>query len=189
MSHCYKRPTAVFTALLLTAGLAFTVPVSAQDRPPPAQSYLPVFDVCEDLPASAFTDLPEDQSQADNINCIAYYRITKGTSDTTYSPDDEVTREQMALFLVRLAGRVGIAIPAARDFGFTDIGHLKAGSREAINQLALLGITKGTSDTTYSPGDTVRRDHMALFIARLMNKMEPVSLPDPQAWLHPGQCG
>ena len=172
MPSYYRRPVAVFTALLLIAGLAFTGPISATDGPSPAQSYLPVFDACEDVSPSDFTDLPQSQSQVDNINCIAHYGITKGTSATTYSPDDPVTREQMALFLIRLAGRVGIAIPLERHVGFTDIRHLKAGSREAINQLALLGITKGTSATTYSPGDPVRRDHMALFIARLMDKME-----------------
>ena len=82
------------------------------------------------------------------------------------------------MFLIRLAGKVGIAVPSANDFGFTDIGHLNAESRAAINQLALLEITKGTSDTTYAPGDGVRRDHMALFIARLMDRMEPPAFGD-----------
>jgi len=113
-----------------------------------------------------------------NINCIAHFGITKGTSATTYSPDAAVTREHMALFLVRLAGRVGIAVPSAQEFGFSDIGHLDAGSRIAINQLAGLEITKGTSATTYSPADVVNRGQMALFIQRLMDKMEPVGNKD-----------
>jgi hypothetical protein len=164
----------VITALLLTASLAFTGPVTAADSVP-AQSYLPAFDACEDVPPFGFTDLPDNQSQVDNINCIAHYGITKGTSATTYAPDNAVTREQMALFLVRMAGRVGIAIPTASDIGFSDIGHLKSGSQVAINQLALLGITKGTSATTFSPADPVSRWQMALFISRLMNKMEPLA--------------
>ena len=49
-------------------------------------------------------------------------------------------------------------------------------SQNAIAQLADLGITKGTSDTTYSPGDSVERGHMALFIARLMNRMDPMEV-------------
>ncbi|MCQ3805354.1 MAG: S-layer homology domain-containing protein [Acidimicrobiia bacterium] len=169
-----RRTVAVIAVFVLVAGLVFAAPVSAVDDPP-SPSYLPAFDACEDIPPSDFGDLPSDHSQVDNINCIAYYEITKGTSDTTYSPHDPVTREQMALFLIRLAGRVGIAVPSASDFGFSDIGHLSAESQVAINQLARLEITKGTSATTYSPEDPVSRWQMALFIARLMDKMEPPS--------------
>ncbi len=173
-----RRHTAIVTAFLLVAGLVFAAPVSAVDGSFPSPSYLASFDACEDIPASDFDDLPGDQSQADNVNCIAYFGITRGTSATTFSPADPVTREQMALFLIRLAGRVGIAIPSAGDFGFSDIGHLSAGSRVAINQLAGLGITKGTSATTFSPADPVPRWQMALFIARLMDKMEPPAYGD-----------
>ena len=168
-----RRNVAVVAVFLLVAGLFFTAPVSADD-PPPSPSYLAMFDACEDIPPSEFGDLPSDQAQIDNISCIAHFGITKGTSETTYAPDDAVIREHMALFLIRLASRVGIAIPSAGDFVFSDIGHLSAESRVAINQLAGLGITKGTSATTFSPDDPVSRWQMALFIARLMDKMEPV---------------
>ena len=175
MSPSLRRRTTVVTASLLVAGLAFPAPVSAVDDPPPSPSYLASFDACEDTPPSNFDDLPSDQSQADNINCIAYFGITKGTSATTYSPANPVSREQMALFLIRLAGRVGIAVPSTRDFGFSDIGHLSPESRVSINQLAQLGITKGTSDTAFSPADPVSRWQMALFTARLMDQMEPLA--------------
>ena len=85
-----------------------------------------------------------------------------------------VTREHMALFLMRLAAKVGISVnDDPGDSGFTDTGDLSAESQMAIAQLADLEITNGTSDTTYSPADSVKRGQMALFIARLMNKMTP----------------
>ena len=166
-----RRTAAVIAVFLLVAGLVFAAPISAVDDPP-SPSYLAAFDACEGIPASDFDDLPGDQSQADNINCIAYFGITKGTSTTTYSPGDPVIREHMALFLIRLATRVGIAIPPSGDSEFSDIGHLDAASRLAINQLAGLGIIKGTSATTFSPADTVPRWQVALSIARLMDRME-----------------
>ncbi len=115
-------------------------------------------------------------ANAGDIDCIAYYGITQGTSATTYSPLMAVSREHMALFLTRLAGLVGIPmVENPDDAGFTDIGDLSDKSQNAINQLAGLEIAKGTSDTTFSPGDSVRRDHMALFIARLMDQMTAVT--------------
>jgi hypothetical protein len=81
----------------------------------------------------------------------------------------------MALFLTRLAARVGIEMTSTPDDpGFTDIGDLSENSQTAIAQLADLGITMGTgTGSTYSPADNVERGHMALFISRLMNLMTP----------------
>ena len=169
-----RRHVAVLAALAMLASVLVAAPAVAADDPAP--NFKAAFDACVDAPSSDFTDVPSGHANAGDIDCIAYYGITKGTSDTTYSPLMSVSREHMALFLTRLAGRVGIEMTdTPDDAGFTDIGDLSEKSQLAINQLADLGITSGTSDTTYSPGDSVRRDHMALFIARLMNKMTPLS--------------
>ena len=169
----YRRKVAVLTALALVASVLVAAPVSAAD---PAPDYGATFDACADAPSSDFTDVSSNHANAGDIDCIAYYGVTKGTSATTYSPMMSVSREHMALFLIRLAGLVGIEVASdPADPGYSDIGDLSAGSQTAIAQLADLGITTGTSDTTYSPGDSVERGHMALFIARLMNLMDPMS--------------
>ena len=64
------------------------------------------FDACAGASASGYTDVPAGHANAGDIDCIAYYGITKGTSATTYSPLMSVSREHMALFLTRLAGLV-----------------------------------------------------------------------------------
>nr|MDE0502085.1 S-layer homology domain-containing protein [bacterium] len=144
----------------------------------PKADYKATFDACVGVGSADFEDVPANHANMGDIDCIAYYGITKGTGDgTTYSPLMSVTREHMALFLVRLAGRVGIAVASdPSDPGFTDTGDLSEESQTAIAQLADLGITKGTGDgTTYSPADNVSRAHMALFIARLMDKITPAA--------------
>ena len=173
----FRRQTAVLTALALVASVLVSVPVSAADDDPKAD-YEATFSACVDGAAedAGFTDVPSGHENAGDINCIGYYGITKGTSATTYSPLMSVTREHMALFLTRLAGLVGIEVVSdPDDAGFTDIGDLSDESQTAINQLADLGITQGTSDTTYSPADPVQRGHMALFISRLMDQMDPMA--------------
>ena len=132
------------------------------------------------MDSAGFEDVPAESLQRrGDIDCIAYYGITKGTSATTYSPLMSVTREHMALFLVRLAGLVGIDVPGAGETGFDDTADLSSESQAAISQLRQLGITQGTSATTYSPADAVSRAHMALFIQRLMNAMTPLTDGDP----------
>ena len=48
-----------------------------------------------------FTDIDQTTAKAD-ITCIYALGITKGTTPTTYTPHQPVTRQQMASFLARL---------------------------------------------------------------------------------------
>ncbi len=174
----FRRHVAVLTALAMLASVLVAVPAVAADDP--NADYTATFDACENAPSAGFSDVPAAHANAGDIDCIAYYAITQGTSATTYSPMQSVTREQMALFLTRLAGVVGIEMAEDPDDpGFSDTGDLSEESQAAIAQLADLDITQGTSASTYSPGDTVTRAHMALFIQRLMNKMAQLADGDP----------
>lgn len=101
-------------------------------------------------------------------NCLAYYKVTLGTSEGMFSPNDVIPRWQMALFLARAAGPAGIVLPVATDQGFTDIEQLGAHTRQAINQLAQLRIMNGTSDTTFSPFEPVIRQQMAVLLSRFL---------------------
>ena len=49
-----------------------------------------------------FTDVPGSSFAFADIACIYHLDITTGTSPTTFSPDDYVSREQMGAFLARL---------------------------------------------------------------------------------------
>ncbi len=157
-----------------------TVPEVADVDPTP--DYTPTFDACVNAASEpwGFVDVPAEHPNADDIHCIAYYGITIGTGDgSTYSPSGFVPRWQVALFLTRMARRVGIEVPATPDIGFTDIGDLAYGTQASIKQLMALGITRGTTPTTYAPHDVVTRGQMALFIARLMNLVTPLTDGDP----------
>jgi hypothetical protein len=71
----------------------------------------------------------------------------------------------MALLLIRQAQVHGVALPAAFDQGFADIGGHDQETQDAIDQLAQLGITGGG---TFSPGEAVSRWEMALFLVRFL---------------------
>jgi hypothetical protein len=122
-------------------------------------------------PSAGFVDIAAySAAQQLAINCIADYGITVGTSATTYSPQMDVSRWQMALFLTRQAEVHGLTLGDGSSQGFTDIAAYPAPTQLAINQLAQLGITVGTTATTYSPADPVSRWQMALFLTRLLDK-------------------
>lgn len=115
------------------------------------------------VPPAPFTDIAGNTHEA-TIQCIVWYGLTRGTTDTTYSPAQSVTRDQMASFIARMMEAAGVEFGAATDQGFTDIaGNVHA---DRINQLASVGVVLGTTPTTYSPRQEVRRDQMASFLIR-----------------------
>jgi SpoIID/LytB domain protein len=118
-------------------------------------------------PAAGFTDVDPTSLHYGDINCIAALEITTGTGPGTYSPAASVTRWQMAIFLVRTATALGVAVPPPVNQGFTDLGGLSAEAAAAVNQIKQLGISAGTSATTYDPISNVTRWQMALFLMRL----------------------
>ena len=111
--------------------------------------------------------LPVDSQTS--INQLAELSITTGVSSTEYAPHGPVTREQMALFLARTVRAAAADLPDGSDQGFIDLGALPVESRQAINQMRQLGITTGTTATTFDPSGIVNRQQMASFLARTLN--------------------
>jgi|TARA_B100000315_G_scaffold65764_1_gene59679 hypothetical protein len=128
---------------------------------------LAVFDACPTgvIPAAGFTD-----TTSLDVDCVKYYGITKGTTATTFSPIDFVSRWQMALFLTRMVEPAGATLPSGEDQGFTDISGKSTEIQTAINQIKQLGITVGTNaaGTLFDPDSNVSREEMALFMSRLL---------------------
>ena len=124
------------------------------------------------LPGGAsqgFTDIAGfDSATQTAINQVRELGITTGTTPTTFSPTSSVSRWQMALFLTRLLTAMGKTLPSGSSQGFTDIGNLPGATQTAINQIRQLGISTGTTSTTFSPNQLVSRWQMALFLARTL---------------------
>lgn len=104
------------------------------------------------------------------IEAIAAAGITNGCNPPAanyFCPSSQITRGQMAAFLVKALG-----FPAATCNFFTD----DEGSifEAQINALAAAGVTTGNSPTTFSPNSTVLRDQMATFIAKRLG-LSPIT--------------
>jgi hypothetical protein len=127
-------------------------------------------DACDIAPeVEGFTDFDQVASvHLESVNCALHYGISNGTSETTYTPDQEVTRAQMASFLVNTlesAGAGGVLPESAGD-AFSDIAGNFA--RDDINRLAAAGVLSGRPDGTFDPRGTVSRAQMATFIVQTL---------------------
>ena len=126
-----------------------------------------------------FTDVSDAHAFADAINCVAYYGVTNGTGDgSTYSPNQDVTRAEMAVFIARAAVAAGVDLGAAGSDEFGDIGDVWQEAQDAINQLASNGMIPSGGD--FRPEDEITRAEMATFLVGLLVEGSDMVTKDPQ---------
>jgi len=116
-----------------------------------------------DVPASYWADNWIEQLYADGITsgCV--------TSPLSYCPDQTVTRDQMAKFLLK--AKHGASYTPPDVGGSTSFGDVSTSYWAApwIKQLAAEGITSGCGGGNYCPGDPVTRAQMAKFLVLTFN--------------------
>jgi hypothetical protein len=96
-----------------------------------------------------FSDVPTTSFANTAISWLVEAGITTGTTPTTFSPQANTTRADMAVFLWRNAGAPA---PAGQQH-FTDVPTTSY-ANTAIAWLVEAGITTGTTPTTFSPKPT-----------------------------------
>ena len=111
--------------------------------------------------AMPFTDVPVGSYYYDAVLWAVENGITKGTSDTTFSPNMICTRAQIVVFLWRSekSPAAGTANP------FADVKST-AYYADAVLWAVKENITKGTTNTTFSPDADCTRAQIVTFLWR-----------------------
>ena len=111
--------------------------------------------------AMPFTDVPVGSYYYDAVLWAVENGITKGTSDTTFSPNMTCSRAQIVAFLWRSekSPAVGTANP------FADVKSITYYA-DAVLWAVKEDITKGTTNTTFSPDADCTRAQIVTFLWR-----------------------
>ena len=113
--------------------------------------------------ASSYIDVADDAWYADAVAWASEQGVVNGTSATTFSPDDSVTREQMAALLYRYAG----ATETAGDLSaYTDAGSISAYAVDAMGWCVQNGILNGTGGGKLSPAASATRAEVVAVLQR-----------------------
>src|SRR5262249_38304794 len=110
-----------------------------------------------------FTDVAATSPYFDFVNILKLWAITSGCTATTYCPASNVTRGQMAVFVVRSILGDTFTFPGTPFF--TDVPSTHPFFKY-IQKLRDLGITTGCTATTFCPDSNVTRAEMAVFLVR-----------------------
>jgi len=122
----------------------------------------------ETCSGAVFEDVSLETVGADFCRYIETFRdlgITSGCGDNDYCPEGEVSRGQMAVFILRARGESPSACTGLR---FGDVSAASVGAEFCgyIEKLAALGITSGCGNGNYCPHESVTRAQMAVFLWR-----------------------
>lgn len=112
-----------------------------------------------------FSDVPTSSGFYSYIAALAGAGIINGYSDQTFRPNEPITRNQMAKIMT-LGYKFQQSTKLTHDF--RDVAESNP-NRFYIQTLYDLGITKGTTQITYSPYGSVTRGQLATFIYRAEN--------------------
>ncbi|MEQ8840660.1 MAG: S8 family serine peptidase [Acidimicrobiales bacterium] len=118
---------------------------------------------------SVFDDVATGEWYTQAVAWASAVGVTTGTAPGRFSPDEPVTRGQLATFMWRTAGQPSPAFGS----GFRDVAP-GAFYATAVAWMAENGVTTGTTPFSFSPGDTVSRAQMVTFEFRLADA--------PAAW-------
>lgn len=117
-----------------------------------------------------FSDVDYDDWYFNAVYWAWFHGVCNGTSKTRFSPNDPVTREQLAAFLYRYATLCGYDCKPNGDLsGYKDRNQISAYALDAISWAVGAGIINGTSATTLEPRSNATRAEIAAMLCRLLD--------------------
>jgi trimeric autotransporter adhesin len=124
--------------------------------------------------ADRFDDVPPSFWAAGWIDLIAADGLTNGCSASPplFCPSAQLSRAEMAVFLLRARHGGGYTPPPATGTVFADV-PASYWAAPWIEQLAAEGITNGCAAGSYCPGSAVTRAETAVFLTRTFNLTLP----------------
>lgn len=122
-----------------------------------------------------FTDVSASAYYAKAVVWASSNGITSGTSSTTFSPNQNVTRQEAITLLYRFATKMGSDTSKTTSItGYSDYSSVSSYARTAMSWALGTNIIEGTSSTTLSPTSTMNRAQFALALTRYGTNSEKI---------------
>lgn len=118
--------------------------------------------------AAAFEDVAEDTWYTDGVAWAAEKGVVTGYSETVFAPDDNVTREQLAVMLYRYVGEPEVDAEMGMA-GFNDVDAISEWAATAMRWAVQNGILVGKDGAMLDPAGNATRAEVATMLQRFVN--------------------
>ena len=124
-----------------------------------------------------FTDVKADAYYAPYVNWAAQTGIVEGVTATTFAPDTNINREQMAVIMKNYAAKLGYDLPQTlKAVTFADNTQISSWAKDAVKSMQQAGILAGKNENKFDPKGTATRAEVATLLRRFVE-----IVIDPQA--------
>lgn len=123
-----------------------------------------------------FTDVTEDDWYFGWVEAAAAKGIVNGVTETTFAPNDLVTREQMASMLYRAIVSMNYAqlLPGGTAVSFADYDAISDYAKTAVVELSKSGVINGVTDTMFAPQAPATRAQAAVMIYQYFSAINAI---------------
>ncbi|WP_273417792.1 S-layer homology domain-containing protein [Clostridium sp. AF02-29] len=116
-----------------------------------------------------FTDVKADAYYAPYVNWAAQTGIVEGVTDTTFAPDTNINREQMAVIMKNYAAKLGYDLPQTlKAVTFADNTRISSWAKDAVKSMQQAGILAGKNENKFDPKGTATRAEVATVLRRFV---------------------
>lgn len=129
----------------------------------------------------SYSDVAASDWFTEAVGTAAHVGLIQGYEDGTFGPDDTMTREQMAVMLIRAlsfagshakASTSGLTVDAERTLAaFSDGNSIANWSRSAVAEAVNQALMQGVSETRFAPESLATRAQAAVVLARLLRQL------------------
>ena len=116
---------------------------------------------------SGFSDVAAGTWYTDAVVWAAENGIVNGTTDATFAPGEDITREQLVTILYRYAESKGYDVSASADLsGYPDADQIQSYAAESVAWAVAEGLIQGFEDNTLRPAGNATRAQIATILMR-----------------------
>ena len=118
-----------------------------------------------------FNDISNNMYYADAVSWAWQNKIVNGISETTFAPDELITREQIAAIMYRYATYKNYNTAITNDTNlqaFSDASEISKYATTSFKYAISKNLINGKTDTTLNPDDTATRAETATILMRFL---------------------
>lgn len=120
--------------------------------------------------SAGFADVADDAWYAPYVNTCYSAGIITGYDNTTFGPNDLVTRQDMAVMVMRAVSLKGLTVEIVNEkIDFADADEIGEYAVEAVSALQQGGVINGMTENTFAPTETATRAQAAKILHSFCN--------------------
>lgn len=123
-----------------------------------------------EITESGFTDVPSTAYYSSYVQWAVSAGIASATGDGTFSPERDITREEICSMLVNYASFKNYRLtPSVSAVTFKDSASVSSGYASAVATMQQTGVVKGYEDGTFRPSGSATRAEVSAMLMRFIS--------------------